>query len=318
VPSITDRLFTPDACLTGKGRGLRRLAIPCILLVLVLLGACGSPDVIVPPTEEFGGPEFAAVVLASDLGVGRERLAFGVVRRDGPPLRAESAKVRTYFLPPATDNRDPSETLTARFEEWPFSGGVFVVYPEFDVSGSWELETEFISEDGLPVTAKSAFTVKESSDTPSAGDSAPASDTLIAGDVPDLSFLSTAQTPDAALYAISIDGAIAAGKPFVVGFSTPRYCTTGTCGPQVEQLSDLRQRYGERANVIHVEIYKDPHLFEDGERPGKEDVVEAVLEWGLPTEPWTFVVDSEGIIRAKFEAYTPASSIEKSLLAVLN
>ena len=149
---------------------------------------------------------------------------------------------------------------------------------------------------------------------PSAGDPAPASDTLIAGDVPDLSYLSTAQTPDAALYAISIDDAIAAGKPFVVGFSTPRYCTTGTCGPQVEQLSDLRQRYGERANVIHVEIYKDPHLFEDGERPGKEDVVEAVLEWGLPTEPWTFVVDSEGIIRAKFEAYTPASSIEESLL----
>jgi hypothetical protein len=27
----------------------------------------------------------------------------------------------------------------------------------------------------------------------------------------------------------------------------------------------------------------------------------AVDEWGLPTEPWVFVVDSEGIILGRFE-----------------
>ena len=86
----------------------------------------------------------------------------------------------------------------------------------------------------------------------------------------------------------------------------------------MEQLSDLQGKYGEVANVIHVEVYRDPHLFEEGQRPGKDDTVDAVNEWGLPTEPWTFVVDSKGIITAKFEAYTSASAIEESLKAVLN
>ena len=271
-----------------------------------------------PPTEEFGGPEFAAVVVTSDLGVGKERLAFGVVTREGPPLQAESATVRTYYLPPNSEAREARQSLTATFEAWPFSAGVFSVYPDFDVAGTWELETEFTTADGQEVIARSAFAVKETSDTPALGSPAPASITPVASGVADISHITTAQAPDAALYGISIHDAIAMGKPFVVAFSTPRYCTTGTCGPQLEQVSDLQSRYGDKANFIHVEVYKDPHLYEDGKRPGKDDIADAVGEWGLPTEPWTFVVDSEGIVRAKFEAFTSSASIESALLETLN
>ena len=287
-------------------------------ITAVLTVACGGSDVIVPPTEEFGGPEFAAVVVTSDIGVGKERLAYGVVRRDGPPLQADSATVRTYFLPPDTDGREHRQTLTANFESWPFSGGVFTAHPDFDVAGTWELETEFASPDGQQVLAKSAFTVKEASDTPAVGDPAPASVTRVASDFADLSHISTAQEPDPGLYAISIHDAIAEGKPLVVSFSTPRYCSTGTCGPQVDQLERLLQRYTGRANVIHVEVFRDPHLIEQGTRPGIDDTVEAVREWGLPTEPWTFVVDGDGIVRAKFEAFTSEAVLEEALKAVLN
>ena len=271
-----------------------------------------------PPTEEFGGPEFAAVVVTSDLGVGKERLAFGVVSRDGPPLTGESATVRTYYLPPNTDAREARQSLTARFEAWPFSAGVFAVYPDFDVAGTWELETEFKTTDGQEVIARSAFVVKETSDTPAVGSLAPASVTPLASEADDITHITTASEPSPALYAVSIDDAIAEGKPFVVVFSTPRYCTTGTCGPQLEQVSELQGRYGGRANFIHVEVYKDPHLYGDGKRPGKDDIADAVREWGLPTEPWTFVVDAEGIVRAKFEAFTPAPVIEEALLEALN
>ena len=293
----------------------------CSLWLIILVMACGdsgSSGVIVPPTEEFGGPEFAAVVITSDIAVGRDRLAFGVVRRDGPPLQAESATVRTYYLPPNTETREARQSLTASFEAWPFSAGVFSVYPDFDVAGTWELETEFTTTEGQEVVAKSAFAVKEISDTPAVGDPAPASVSPVAADVPDLAHITTSPEPDPALYNVSIHEAIAQEEPFVVGFSTPRYCTTGTCGPQLEQLSSLRERYGDRANFIHVEVYKDPHLFEEGSRPGRDDVADAVEEWGLPTEPWTFVVDAEGIVRAKFEAFTPAAVIEDALLETLN
>ena len=269
-----------------------------------------------PPTEEFGGPEYAAVVVTSDMAVGRERLAFGVLTRDGGPLRADSATVRTYYLPPNSDAREQRQTLTAGFLAWPTVAGVFVAYPEFDVAGSWELEAELTTPDGAEVIARSAFPVKESSATPAIGDPAPPSATAKASDVEDLSHITTAGEPDPALYALSIQEAVAEAKPFVVLFATPAYCVSFTCGPQVHELSALREKFAGRANFIHVEVFKDPHLIEGGRPTG--GLVDSVEEWGLPTEPWTFVVDADGIVQAKFEQYTPPSAIEEALLEVLN
>ena len=222
----------------------------CALWLIILAAACGGSEVIVPPTEEFGGPEFSAVVITSDIAVGKNRLAFGVVRRDGPPLQAESATVRTYYLPPNSDAREARQTLTARFEPWPFSAGVFSAEPDFDIAGTWELEAEFTTEDGQEVVARSAFAVKDTSDTPAVGGQAPASVSPVAADVPDITHITTAREPDPSLYDVSIHEAIAEGKPFVVGFSTPRYCSTGTCGPQLEQLSSLRGQL-RRAGLLH-------------------------------------------------------------------
>ena len=287
----------------------------CTLWLILLAVACGGSEVIVPPTEEFGGPEYAAVVITSDMALGRERLAFGVLTRDGGPLRAETATVRTYYLPDNSDEREARQTLTAEFLAWPTVAGVFVAYPEFDVAGSWELEAELTTPDGTDVAAKSAFPVKETSATPAIGDPAPASVTPKASDVEDLSFITTAGEPDPSLYALSIHEAASEAKPFVVLFATPAYCVSFTCGPQVQELSGLREKYEGRANFIHVEVFKDPHLIEGGRPTG--GLVDSVEEWGLPTEPWTFVVDANGIVRAKFEQYTPPSVIEDALLEVI-
>lgn len=299
---------------------MRKTLWPLCALCLILLAAgCGGPDAIVPPTEEFGGPEFAAIVINTDLAVGRERIAFGVVRQDGPPLQAESATVRTYYLPPHSETREARETLTARFETWPFlNSGVFVIHPNLDTSGFWELETEFLDSDGIQVFAKGAFEVKDASDTPAMGAAAPASATAKASDVPDLSHITTDPNPDPSLYELSLHEALSDNKPLVVLFATPAYCVTATCGPLVEDLSGVKEEFGEQANFVHVEVYKDPHLFETGQRPGKDDVVSAVTEWNLPTEPWTFVVDAGGFVHAKFESYAPPATISASLREVLN
>ncbi len=300
----------------APGRFLLMIAVFLAALAAALAAACGGTEVIVPPTEEFGGPEYAAVVVTSDMAVGKERLAFGMLTRDGGPLQADSATVRTYYLPPGSDGREERQTLTAGFQIWPTVAGVFVAYPEFDVAGPWELEAEFTAPDGSRVTASSAFSVKESSDTPAIGDPAPASVTPRAADVDDLSRITTAGEPDPGLYALSIHEALAEAKPLVVLFATPAYCVSFTCGPQVQELSALRRKFAGRANFIHVEVFKDPHLIEGGRPTG--GLVESVAEWGLPTEPWTFVVDAGGIVRAKYEQYTPPSVIEEALLAVLN
>ncbi len=290
----------------------------CALWLILAAIACGGSSVIVPPTEEFGGPEYAAVVVNRDLGVGQERIAFGVVRSDGPPLEAESATVRTYYLPPNTETREARESLTAEYEPWPFLGGVFVIHPNLDTAGTWELETEFTSTDGLEVMAKSAFLVQETSATPAIGTAAPASVTVTASEAGDLSQITTDPDPDPALYELSIHEALAEDKPVVVLFATPAYCVTATCGPLVEDLSQIQDEFPGIANFIHVEVFRDPHLIEPGQRPGRDDTVDAVREWALPTEPWTFVVDAGGIVRAKFESYAPPDTIKASLEEVLN
>ena len=146
---------------------------------------------------------------------------------------------------------------------------MFVIHPNLDTTGAWELEAEFTSADGLAVTAKSAFAVKEASATPAIGAPAPASITARASDVPDLSHITTDPSPDPALYALSLHEALAEDKPLVVLFATPAYCVTATCGPLVEDLTAISEQFGDQANFVHVEVYRDPHRFESGQRPGR-------------------------------------------------
>jgi hypothetical protein len=42
-----------------------------------------------------------------------------------------------------------------------------------------------------------------------------------------------------------------------------------------------------------------------------------VEEWRLDTEPWVFLVDGKGIIRAKFEGLVTAREIEGTLQQIL-
>jgi hypothetical protein len=59
---------------------------------------------------------------------------------------------------------------------------------------------------------------------------------------------------------------------------------------------------------VHVEPYDVPKAL-DGELVN----VPAVGEWGLPTEPWVFVVDAEGNIAARFEGTVGADELDQAL-----
>ena len=268
-----------------------------------------------PPTEEFGGPEFSLIIVSSDLAVGSgNRLSFGVLDREGMPVRAGQAEIRTYFLPEGQDERRPRGAAAAEFQEWNAAAGIFVTNVDLDTAGLWELEADLTAE-GASITAASIFTVKETSDTPSIGAPAPASVTLTAADVDDLSHISTANPPDPDFYKLSVHDALDQGKPFVVVFATPAFCVSATCGPQLSELGKVKEQFEGRANFVHVEVFKDPHLITGG-RP-TAGLVPAVEEWGLPTEPWVFVVDARGLISAKFEQFTPAGVIAAALSEAL-
>jgi hypothetical protein len=98
-----------------------------------------------------------------------------------------------------------------------------------------------------------------------------------------------------------------------VAFATPAFCQSRVCGPLMDSVVDpLFQRYGDRANFVHVE----PYVL-DKARQGEIVVVPVVEEWGLQTEPWLFVIDREGRVAAKFEGIVSVDEVEPVMQRVL-
>ena len=305
-----------------------KMRLPCLYTIaiagalLLAVTACFAPGGGGEPTPPPGGPEYSAIMVSSDLAKGSNRLVFGLVTRDNAPVRAAEAQVRALYTVPGTTEAMERKNATAKFLPWPPEGsgrGVFVTTMDFDVAGEatrdnpglWELEVTATTEDGTLIEATTAVRVTESQVTPAVGAPAPPSVTPTAGSVDDLSTITSAPNPDPELYQLSVHEALESGKPLVVLFSTPAFCVSATCGPQLETLGRLKERYRGQANFIHVEVFADPHLIQGDRLSAKR--VPAVDEWGLPTEPWTFVVDKTGRISAKFEQFTPEEEIEAAL-----
>lgn len=289
-----------------------------LALLAVALACSSSPTGTPVPTAAPlpPAPEVSVVVATTDHGVGNNRVAFGLIDRQGSPVLSPEALVRALYLPDEGGAGEVRDTATARFRQWPIGRrGVFATTLEFDQAGFWELQVDATAPGGEAVTATAYIQVRPQTSTPSIGDPAPASITPTGDEVDDLGTITSSPQPDADLYRLSVHEALGDGKPLVLVFATPAFCSTATCGPQVAVLSELKDRWSERANFIHVEVYKNPHLI--GESQALGELVEAVAEWGLPTEPWTFIVDGEGIIRAKFEGFVNSEELEEGLEDVL-
>ena len=295
----------------GRHAGLP-LLVGAIILLLAL-AAC-SP----------GATRVNAIVVSWDLAVGENRVVFGLVDLENMPVRTAEARVEPVYFPTSDSDGEPRPAVTARFFPWPMAEGqgVFVAQVNFDAAGPanvsepafWELRITTTNA-GDAVEASALVSVKDAPSTPAIGAPAPASVTPKASEVEDLATITTADPPDPDLYELSIHEALAEEKPLVVSFSTPAFCISATCGPQVEVLSEMKDRLKDQANFIHVEVFEDPHLIEGGRPSG--GLVPSVDEWGLPTEPWTFVVDKEGRVRSKFEQFTSAEELEAALREVL-
>ena len=324
MPTICHYHLRPRRC------RLRRYATAVLLAAALLLAlACGSSGAGI--SGPAGGPPVSLVVSNSDLAVGWNRVSFGLVDRNYMPVRPDAVEVRAVYYEPGADEGQIRQRTTARYESWPPQGrrGIFVADIEFDQAGAavadapgiWELHATFdyAGLDGTapvrPLTIGDTVAVAAAHRAPAIGAAAPLSDTPTAADTDDLAAISSSPQPDRALYRLSVADAVRAGQPAVIVFATPAFCVSATCGPQVSDLSALAARYAGQANFVHIEVYQDPHLI-DPANPARE-LAPAVNEWGLVTEPWTFVVGSDGRIAARFEQYVPPDVLETALLAAL-
>jgi hypothetical protein len=193
-----------------------------------------------------------------------------------------------------------------------------VTFPEAGVYGA-EVSTAVGS--ATPEKIRLTFQVQASSALVKVGQKAPATDNPTVADTGgDVARISTDTDPEPALYQTSVADALAAHKPFLVAFATPKFCKTAQCGPTLDRLKPFVARYPGVA-FINVEPYK--LKFEEGSLKADVDPttralipVEATEQWGLASEPWVFVVDRDGIVVGSFGLIFSDAELTTALDAV--
>jgi hypothetical protein len=258
------------------------------------------------------GEDVALVPGTSDYGPGPNRVSFLVV--DGESQVVERPTARVWVA--RTLQSEPFLETTATLQPISVPGGaqadaqaLYVTTVDLPAAGKYWLLAEPVGA-AKPIQALGNLVVGKRAAAPTVGDRAVASKTpTLASTGGDLDALTTSRTPDRALYGTSVAVALAAHEPFVVSFATPLYCQSRTCGPVVDVVSSVRRKLaGTGVQFVHVEIY-------EGNDPAN-GVNRWVAEWKLPTEPFTFVVDRDGVVRAKLEGAFSAAELERAARAV--
>jgi len=242
------------------------------------------------------GDDVAIVPGTADFGPGRVRLTFLVIDDEGRVVTRPTARVwvaRGLEQEPFAETTARSEPIGVEGSEEADAEAIFVTHLDLAEPGTYWVLAE--PEGGREIQAIGNVVVVDDPAAPAVGEPAVASETpTIASTGGDFEALTTQDPPDRELLEHSIADSLEAKVPFVVTFATPRYCQTRTCGPVVDVVDAVREQYGSQGiRFIHVEIYEDND-------PAKE-TNQWVREWNLPSEPFTFVVGADGLIKEKFE-----------------
>jgi hypothetical protein len=260
------------------------------------------------------GEDVTVVAGDLDFAPGDVRYSFLVINHDAKPVERARAQV---WLARSQSGR-PFERATAKLEpigppgarEAAFGGvgRIYVVHLPVRQPGRYWLVAEPV---GAEIQALGTLDVKAKSDSVAVGARAPASATpTLASAHGEVSKLTTRVPPDRTLLRYSVADSLAAHKPFVVTFATPRFCTSRTCGPVVDVVDYVRRRFEAKGvRFIHVEVFTDnrPNLGYN----------RWMREWGLRSEPWTFLVGADGRVKAKFEGAVSAAELETAVRRLL-
>lgn len=275
------------------------------------VGCIGTSDPSGRPGPGSGTAKPAApltvVVANSELVAGPNRLALGLLDSGNRPITDAEVQLRLFQIQGELATLRAESQAVFRWVEIQ-NKGVYSARTEFDAPGPWGVEVEARRAGNVePLIARVSLDVKSQGRAPTVGSAAPRSRSPLASEVADLAEICS-NVPPCPQHTLSIDTALAGGRPSVITFATPGYCVTQTCAPQLGVVLGMAPRYADRMDFIHVEIYKDPR---------QRTLADPVVEWALPSEPWVFIVDRAGRIADRFEGVATADELEESLQAVM-
>ncbi len=297
-----------------------------VAALAILLAACGSKPAgtaTATTTVSPSRPPASAtasvlpLLVSSEVRVGDNRTVFTLTDPSGKPVAAPGRALTIGY-------RGPGGEVVASAPQtfiWAIEGayGVYVGRTTFVSAGAWTADIATQAPGSPAETTSFSFDVRQTPNVVSPGQAAPSVRTPTLADVGgDVAKISSDAKPEKRFYETSEADALAAKKPFVLVFATPKFCTSLTCGPTLDKLKPVAAAHPEMT-FINVEPYQlafadgslQPVLTDGGLTP-----VEATVAFKLSTEPYVFVVGADGKVSASFELVFSSDEIDAAIKAV--
>jgi hypothetical protein len=214
------------------------------------------------------------LITTSELVVGQNRFAFGLLKANELledvdvtlqlyTIKGSEAQLAAEFKAPyqairpvkqeRSVHRHADGTAHVHSDEFAIRG-LYVAQISFAQAGTWGIELFAREVNGPLQTVRFAVTVLDTPATPGIGSAAPRSRNLISSDVKNLREIDTSPRPDARLHQVRIADAIEQGKPQLIVFATPQFCTSRMCGPVVDIVRTVLPDYEKRVALTHQEL----------------------------------------------------------------
>jgi hypothetical protein len=215
-------------------------------------------------------------------------------KAEGPfPARLESLETEPAFTAQTTSN-DPDAAKA-----------VYVTDLQLDKPGEWRLVALVERDGGFSAVRMPSIvaTTPAADKIPEPGEKAPVIHTPTVDDVANVTEIDT-RVPPGTMH--DVDFADVVGKqPVVLLFATPALCQSRVCGPVVDVAEQVKRDRPDDAAFIHMEIYNqnDPNK---GLRP-------QVNAYHLRTEPWLFVINSDGTVSSRIEGAFSVDELNQAI-----
>ena len=282
----------------------------------------GSTDLPDWPLSADVAPDFLPVVVSSLITTGQVRFLYNVLDESYRQVAAQDVPSRVDFYAIERDPTTPYASADAAYLSSGLGRGLYRADVDFDCIGEWGAEVSVQATDGSWTTERLRFAVNPLGDTPAIGGAAPRSDSLTASTLEEAARISTDLNPYLRAYDKTVAETVDSGRPSLVFFATPAFCQTGYCGPTVELVKSVAREHEGALEFVNVEPY-ELHMTEAGLQPrltdeGQLQPVAAALEWGIPVEPYLFLLDAEGDVFARFEGIVGGDELRAAVEDVLS
>ena len=298
--------------MTPSRRSLLRAA-----LATPLLAACGgdkkpgaapsaSGPVALDSVGRHAAPGLQIGEAVAEVLPGQARYAFGLIGPDGP---LPGAKVTVHLGTEPT--RPPAASVEAveLQDEGLTDRGLYAATLPFPTAGRYLLAIVADTPEGA-FKGGLAVDVRATSKSPAPGQRATSVRTPTVKDPMGAKPLCSRRPTICSMHDVSLDVALRSGKPTVVVFAAPAFCQTELCGPDVDIVEKLAQRFKGKAHFVHVEAYTGATTPSDGK------LAPALKAYNFDSEPWLYVIDAKGIVSDRISAAFVTSEVLDRLARV--